>query len=202
MSASLQRRLARLERRFAFETPSAENQQLIAEQWLILLEQGEARGDYSAEPDFPVALACYRQALEEANHEDPPFFPPENFRPNLPMIERILEWRRPRHYPQVQAAWIWLSEFIHRVHNGIPPLTETEFRQLASWFHDNEPMLRQRFQSSGLLPLGDGQTESFANIIFWLRQGPRQPGAGEVAETVRKLKALYGDGIKVSSGDA
>src|SRR6266852_5546745 len=128
MNASLQRRLARLERRFALETSSAETQGLIAEQWLILFEQWEAKGDYAAEPDFPVALACYRRALEEAAHEDPPFYPPENFRPNLPMVERILEWRRPRRYPRVQAARIWLSEFIDRVHNGIPPLTETEFK--------------------------------------------------------------------------
>jgi len=141
-------------------------------------------------------------ALEEAAHEDPPFYPPENFRPNLPMVERILEWRRPRRYPRVQAARIWLSEFIDRVHNGIPPLTETEFKELASWFYDNEPRLRQRFQSSGLLPLGDGRTESFANISCFLSLGPRASGATKVAETVRKLRALHGDGIKVSSGDA
>jgi hypothetical protein len=202
MNASLQRRLVRLERRFALETSSAETQQLIAEQWLLLFQEWEATGDYAAEPDFPLALSCYRQALEQAVHEDPPFYPPEDFRPDLPIVQRILEWRRPRRYPRVQTARNWLSEFIHRVHNGIRPLTEAEFKELASWFHDNEPRLRQRFQSSGLLPLGDGRSESFANIIFWLRQGPREPGAGEAAEVVRKLKTLYGDGIKVSSGDA
>src|SRR5437773_11472916 len=44
MNASFQRRLARLERRFALETPPAENEQLIAEQWLILFQEWEARG--------------------------------------------------------------------------------------------------------------------------------------------------------------
>lgn len=104
-----------------------------------------------------------------------------------------MEWRRPRRYPRVLAAFVWLTEFTHRVHNDIPPLTETEFKELASWFHDNETRLRQLFQSSELLPLGDGQKQSFTNIRFFLGRGPRESGATKVAETVRKIKTLYGD---------
>src|SRR5260370_10952586 len=133
MNASLQRRLVRLERRFALETLSAENQQLIAEQWLILFEQWEAKGDYAAEPDFPLALANFRQAIEDAAHESPPFFPPDDFRTDLALVARVVEWRRPRFYPKVRAAWCWLSVFSHRVHTGIPPLTVQGLGELRHW---------------------------------------------------------------------
>jgi hypothetical protein len=190
MGSSLQRRLVRLERLVALEKPP-ERSEFTQEQWLTLFQEWEAEGDFADEPDFSTALASYRQALEEAAHGSPLFYPPPAFRPDLPIIDRVLEWRRFRRYPKVEAARTWLSEFIHRVHNGIPPLTETEFKELSDWFNANEEKLRQQFPE--LLPLSGERKESYANIRVWLRLGPREFGASKVAQTVRELKALYGD---------
>jgi hypothetical protein len=191
MSVSLQRRIIRLERLVALETPPPERSELTAEQWLTLFQEWEGEGYFATEPDFATALACYRQALEEAAHGSPPFYPSPEFRPELSIIDRVLAWRRFRRYPKVEAARTWLSEFIYRVDNGIPPLTESEFKELSDWFNANEERLRQQF--SELLPLSDGRKESYANIRCWLRLGPREFGASKVAQTVRELKTLYGD---------
>jgi hypothetical protein len=185
MSVSLQRRLVRLEQLVALEKPP-ERSEFTQEEWLTFFQEWEAEGYFAAEPDFSLALSVYQQALEQAVHEDPPFYPPNNFQPGLSIVERLLQWRRTRRYPKVEAARTWLSEFIDRVHNGIPPLTETEFKELSDWFNANEERLRQQF--SELLPLSGGRKESYANIRYWLRLGPREFGAGKAAQTIRELR--------------
>jgi hypothetical protein len=186
------------------EPAQAQYPHYIAEQWLIIFQEEEAKGVYVDERDFPLALASFQQAIEDAGHESPPFFPPEDFRTDLALVERIVEWRRPRFYPKVRAALTWLFEISHRAHNGIPPLTTQEFEELRRWFQANDSKLRKASDRSGLLPLEDGRTVSFANIHFGLQLGPREFGAGELAQTIRKLKGFYGDGEnpKANCGDA
>jgi hypothetical protein len=204
MNISLKRRLVRLERRFGVEASQARYPEYIAEQWLTIFQEEEAKGVYVDERDFPLALASFRQAIEDAGHESPPFFPPEDFRTDLALVERIVEWRRPRFYRKVRSALTWLFEFSHRVYNHIPPVTTQEFEELRRWVEANDSKLRQAYDRSGLLPLGDGRTVNFMNILAGLQWGPRESGAGELAQTIREIKGFYGDeeNLKANCGDA
>ncbi len=57
---------------------------------------------------------------------------------------------------------------------------------------------------SGSLPVGDGRTVNLTNTHFGLQLGPREFGAGELAQIIRKVRAFYGDGedLKANCGDA
>jgi hypothetical protein len=86
----------------------------------------------------------------------------------------------------------------------MPPLTTQEFEELRRWVEANDSKLRQAYDRSGLLPLGDGRTVNFMNILAGLQWGPRESGAGELAQTIREIKDFYGDGenLKANCGDA
>ena len=81
-----------------------------------------------------------------------------------------------------------------RVADGVPPVTEAEFGELADWFDANRERLYGLSLPSQLLDLGDGLVTSTANVRYELARGPRAYRAGEVAEKVRCLKTLYGEG--------
>src|SRR5437868_4753831 len=86
-------------------------------------------GVFDAEPDFPVALAFYRDALRQAHASiDPPFDPPAGFRSDVQFPHARLQcWRTPDRFPHVWGGLDWLSEMLSRVEGGLPPLTEVEF---------------------------------------------------------------------------
>jgi hypothetical protein len=170
---------------------------LTEEDWLACYEDWGRQGHFQGEPDFPSALAAYRQALEQARAgTDPPFDPPDDFMPgldDLPQL-RLLNWRDKYRFPAVHAAWEWLAEMLHRITEGTPPVTEAEFHELAEWFRANDARLYTLSAPSHLLDLGGGRTTDATNVRYQLSKGPRVLRAGEVAEDVRRLRARYGAG--------
>jgi hypothetical protein len=192
----LLRRLQRLEDAAHSAAPAERPHRLTEEDWLHRFEAQEHGGVFAAEPDCPQALAFYRDALRSAQAQaDPPFDPPADFMPNmgdLPEL-RLLNWRTKARFPDVDAGWWWLAEIHERVVSGVPPVTETEFRELAAWFAAHDVQLYQRALPSQLLDLGGGKYTSCADMRYGMAKGPRAFGAGKVAEEVRRLKALYGE---------
>jgi hypothetical protein len=193
----LLRRLQRLEDAAHSAAPAERPHQLTEEDWLHRFEAQEREGDFAAEPDFPAALAFYRDALRRAHAQaDPPFDPPADFMPNLADLPemRLLNWRTKARFPDVDAGWWWLSEMLDRVVSGVPPVTETEFRELAAWFDAHDEQLYRQSLPSQLLDLGGGRCTSSADVRYSLAKGPRAFRAGKVANDVRRLKAINGEG--------
>ncbi len=190
---TLRRRLERLEG--SCKLPASKSGAAFTdEDWLACFADLGLHGFFAGEPDFPTALAWYREAIEDARRKNPPFDPPPDFQPHMDEKRRRLEWRRTRHYPDVQGACLWLLEMTRRVHDGKPSVTEAEFYELASWFNANDARLYRDSPPSQLLDLGDGRQTSNANIRWAISKGPRAIGAGEVAEQLRLLRARYGEG--------
>jgi hypothetical protein len=188
-------RMKRVEAEVRRQTPAPRTARLTEEDWLERYEAWGRAGAFAAEPDFPTALAFYRDALAQAKAQaDPPFDPPADFMPNLADLPdaRLLNWRTRWRFPDVNAGWWWLSEMYDRVISGRPPVTEAEFRELADWFAANDERVYALSLPSQVLDLGGGRRTSSANLRWGLTCGPRARGAGEVAEDLRRLRALYG----------
>jgi hypothetical protein len=169
------------------------------EDWLAVFEAWGRQGCSAVEPDFVTALATYRGALQRAKAQvDPPWEVPAEFMVHQPDL-RLRNWRNSVRFPEVHAAWLWLAEMACRVRDGVPPVSEAEFAELAAWFEANDTRLYHESLPSHCLELGDGRQTSSANIRHSLREGPRVLGAGEVAEDVRRLRAHYGDGPATGS---
>jgi hypothetical protein len=166
------------------------------EDWLELFAEWGRAGAFAAEPDFPVALAFYRDALARAKAQaDPPFDPPADFMPNMADMPdaRLLNWRTRWRFPDVNAGWWWLSEMYDRVISGRPPVTEAEFGELGDWFAANDNRLYELSLPSQILDLGGGRKTSSANLRWGLTGGSRAKGAGKVAEDLRRLRTVYGE---------
>jgi hypothetical protein len=177
--------------------PARPDDWLTEEDWPGRFEAWGRAGLFAGEPDFPAVLAGYRRALAQArSRADPPFDPPADFMSNLADLPhlRLLNWRNRFRIPEVHAAWEWLAELHHRTCTGIPPVIEAEFNESAGWFRDNDDRLARLCQPSGLLELGNGRRITAANLRYGLARGPGVPGAGELAEELRRLKARYGGG--------
>ncbi len=92
----VRQRLNRLERQAALSSKAknAHGDSWSDEDWLARIEQEGQQGVFAHEPDFPVAFATYRQAIERAAAQsDPPFEPPADFMPNLDPHLRLSNWR-------------------------------------------------------------------------------------------------------------
>jgi hypothetical protein len=190
-------RMKRLEAAVRRQTPVPRPARLTEEDWLELSEAWGSAGVFSAEPDFPKALAFYRDALVRAKAQaDPPFDPPADFMANMADLPelRLLNWRTRERFPDVHTGWWWLSEMRGRLTDGTPPVTETEFGELADWFAANDKRLYQLSLPSQVFDLGGGRKTSSANLRWGLACGPRALRSGLLAEDVRRLKALYGEG--------
>jgi hypothetical protein len=193
---ALRQRLRRLEERIrrtvGQNRDAPENlSELTAEDWLERYAAWGEAGHFAAEVDFPTAWAWYRQAVQQARAaRDPPFDPPAEYRPGLPLRQRRREWRRGRHYPGIDAAGWWLFEMLRRVAKGKPPVTEAEFQTLAVWFHAHEAQLGQ---CEHLLDLGTGRKTSVGYLRYRLAQGPRVLGVTEVVEDLRQIRTQYAD---------
>lgn len=164
-------------------------------EWLAAFEELSRQGVFDAEPEFPVALAAYRAALDAARSStDPRFDPPAEFLPGLSGPPLPAEfWRSADRFPELCTALDWLHEMLGRVVEGVPPVTVAEFEELAAWFHANEDRLRERSQPSGVLDLADGRQTSCTNVRCELARGPRAVGAGRIAEDVRGLRERWSE---------
>ncbi len=172
------------------------------EGWLVVFEAWGRQRWSAAEPDFATALADYRDALQRAKAQaDPPWEVPAEF--NMHQVDqpdlRQRNWRNDVRFPELRAAWWWLAEMACRFRDGVPPVSEAEFGDLAAWFEANDKRLYHESLPSQCLELGGGRQTSNGNIRHGLRKGPRGMGAGEVAEDVRRLRARYGDGTAIGS---
>jgi hypothetical protein len=196
--ASQPQRQARKRKDSAKRAPPAGEQQPLDrsdEEWLELFEAMGREGNFDREPDFVVALAFYRDALRKAKEQtDPPFDPPPEFLPEMVKYpyRRLLNWRTKSSFPEVHEGRHWLMGMLCRFVDGIPPVTEGEFRELASWFHANADRLIALSSPSCRLVIGDGRTDSVSNLRYMLEKGPRSVHAGEAAEAVRQLRKRYG----------
>jgi hypothetical protein len=188
---SLEARLAHLEDQTQLNAPPTQRDRLDEDDWLAAFEEWGRQGMFDAEPDFPIALAFLRGALTRAHaSNDPTYDPPADFCPFEKPHLRLEYWRGKERFPDVCNGLTWLFEFHCRVSDGVPPVTEVEFRQLAEWFHANETRLSGLARSE-LLDVGGGRQTACFNIRHRLEHGPRELGAGEVAEDIRQLKARY-----------
>ena len=192
---TMRTRLKRLEVKVRRMQPAEKDRwdDLCEEEWLELFEAWGDEGYFAGEPDFPTALAFYRDALQRAGTQTDP---PDDFLPNLtdlPALRR-LNWRNQVRFPDVHAGWDWLAEMLRRVQEGIPPVSAAEFEVLAHWFQINEDQLYRLAVPSYALEVDAGRTVALANLRYGLRQGVRSSGAGELAEDLRQLRARYGGG--------
>jgi hypothetical protein len=152
---SLAIRLDRLEDRAAARPPAAPAPR-DEEGWLASFEEWGREGHFDHEPDFPVALALFRAALARARASmDPPFDPLPEFRPEqrFPHI-RLEMWRTKERFSEVCAGLDWLSEMLARLVQGIPPVSEAEFAELAAWFRVHDAALYALSLPSELLDVG------------------------------------------------
>ena len=189
----VRQRLNRLERQAALSSKArdAHGDSWSDEDWLARIEHEGEQGFFAGEPDFPVALATYRQAIERAAAQsDPPFEPPADFMPNQDRHPRLLNWRNSFRFPEVHEGWNWLAEMVERVAHNKPAVTEAEFRELEAWFHAHQDALN-REEGGELLDLGNGRRITTTNIRYGLSKGPRALGVTEVVEDLRLLKERY-----------
>ncbi|VTU02531.1 unnamed protein product [Gemmataceae bacterium] len=192
-SRSLGSRLAHLEARVP--TPSFEAAGPRTEdEWLVAFEEMGRDGSFAPEPEFPEALARFRDALAAARAStDPPFDPPPEFEPGHPSPhQRQLNWRTGGRFPDLDAAFLWIAEMVHRVESGIPPVTGDEFRELAAWFAANAARLRQLAGPSEVLELGGGRRTGCGYLRYYLAKGHRADGAGQLAQDIRELRRRCG----------
>jgi hypothetical protein len=166
------------------------------EDWLEQFEAWGKDGSFAHEPDFPAALAFYRDALKQARAQsEPPFDPPADFLRGLPVLPqlRLLYWRTKDRFPVVAEGRDWLGEMLQRRTKNIPPVGEVEFGQLACWLQTNADRLRTLAGPSGLLQVGRGRKDkdTVANLLDGVVAGARVPGAGLLAQRLRWLKAQH-----------
>lgn len=172
--------------------PRADWHDYDEDDWLDQFEQYYENGLAANEPDYPIALDCYREALAEARRQG--FDPPATFLPeDADRRSREKAWRTTERYPDVSAGWDWLSEFVQRGGTAIPPVTEAEFHALGDWFAANEDRLRAIMHPSHYLELGAETYVTLRDIRNDLAKGPRVRGAGEIAETVRRIRQTYAE---------
>ena len=197
---SLTTRLSRLEDRAAARA-AARPKHPDEDGWLEAFERLGREGHFDCEPDFPKALASYRDALARAHASaDPPFDPPPEFMPEqrLPHV-RLRLWRTKEKFPEVWAGLEWLSEMLSRVCDGVPPVSEGEFAELVAWFGAHEAGLAALAGPAELLEAGVHLTWC-ASVRTSLAKGPRAEGSGRAAEDLRQLKARYGSRLPTAGG--
>ncbi len=111
--------------------------ELTPREWLKKFEALGREEPLAAEPDYPVALAAYREALDKAQAD---LRPGEEMPALLARCQGRYQHVEPPP-PEVEAAWKWLAEMLLRPGYGISRVTEAEFRVLAAWFGENADRL-------------------------------------------------------------
>jgi hypothetical protein len=109
----------------------------------------------------------------------------------------LFSWRNDPRFPAVGAGFDWLAALLVRVLDRMPPVTEGAFAELACWFHEHEPQMRERCPATGQLDLGDGGAIRLSDLAFDLKAGPRRVESGRVAESVRRLRTAFEHGTLI-----
>jgi hypothetical protein len=73
--------------------------------------------------------------------------------------------------PEVRAGLDWLSEMLGRLVEGVPPVSEAEFAELAAWFAAHDAGLLALSRPSELLDVGGGRRVWCANIRYYTFRG-------------------------------
>jgi hypothetical protein len=85
-----------------------------------------------------------------------------------------------------------LLELFGRADEGVPPCSAAEFAELAAWLEANgEGLPTTGWQ--GALDAGGGREVTLASLRLQVEQGAGADGSGRAAETIRRLKARYGE---------
>lgn len=195
-------RLCKLETRFE-RIVDAVNPTWSDPEWHDLFAAKGREGFFRRESDFPLALAEYGRSIAEAERVAPEIDPPRNFLIRHPRrIPKLFTWRNDSRFPDVGAGFDWLAALLLRVLDRMPPVTEAAFAELACWFHEHEPRLRDRCPATGQLDPGDGSAIRLSDLAFDLKAGPRRVESGRVAETVRRLRTAFERGTLVEPSSA
>ena len=140
--------------------------------WLKSFEViGAQLGLADREPDFAAALAVYRR------------------------------WTPPYGGAAAERSHEHLCELGRRALDGVPPCSVAEFAVLAAWLADRGPSLPTVNGWKKDLDVGGGATATLSDLTWRVARGAVADGSGEVAETIRKLKAMYPDGAAGSAAD-
>ncbi len=120
---------------------------------------GAELGLAAREPDFAAALAAYRATR-----------PP---------------------YGSEEAGLLHdhLLELGQRALDGVPACSAAEFAELAAWLAANGAALPTVNGWKRDLDLGGGETTTLSSLTWRVARGPTADGSGELAETIRRLKA-------------
>jgi len=188
---TLGRRLQKLESAAQATTPPSD--EWLDEDWLQTFTLWGVPDGLAREPNYPEALAAYRQAIEDAKAQvDPPFDPPPAFLPGRDRYARFRQWRdRPR-FAEVRDCWRWLAAMGMRFYDDEPPVSEAEFASLANWCEANADRLGRLAAPSQLFEWRPGEWTDATNIRRGICSGPRTFDAGRWAEILRALRVRYG----------
>ena len=133
--------------------------------WLKAFEVvGAELGLTTREPDFAAALAIYRK------------------------------WQPPYGGVAAERSHEHLCELGRRALDGVPPCSVVEFAELAAWLAANGASLPTVNGWKKDLDLGDGTTATLSGLTWRVQRGPTAEGSGEVAQTIRRLKARHEGG--------
>lgn len=141
--------------------------------WLRSFEViGAELGLAAREPDFPAALAAYRA-------QRPPY--------------------------GTEAAGVLhdhLCELGRRALDGVPACSAAEFAQLAAWLAEHGATLPTVNGWKKDIEVGGGETATLSGLAWQVARGVTADGSGEVAETIRRLKAKSAAGAPGEANDA
>jgi hypothetical protein len=212
----LRRRIAALERKLAkgpeqSARPGPADEAALG--WLATFEAMGQEGTFDCEPDFPKALAYYREAIRDATapayyrHEGRPRPVPEPYRGRsfvrvdaaghiIPDGVDVNQGVLRRVTCAADEGWDWLTAMALRVTRGVAPVTEAEFLELTDWLGNVLRATDPATFSAGPLEVGTacGAGDGTTPCDLWRamrEQGPRGSEAGEQAEAARRLKGRY-----------
>jgi hypothetical protein len=187
-----------------------------AQVWLVAFEAMGRDGQLDDEPDFAQALAYYRDAVSNPaprfyyRHAGQLMELPHSYKGEsyirladdgtvLPDGADASQGVWSRVFSAADEGWSWLAGIMLRVANGGLPVTVTEYQELTDW-------LDHRLRSLDVLAferrLIDVRTAGGSSCLMtpfnlWLimrDRGPRNAGAAQQADVVRRLQKQYGEG--------
>ena len=102
---------------------------------------------------------------------------------------------RPPYGDEAERLHGHLCELVGRAADKTTPCSAAEFADLAAWLSAHGNALPTVNGWKNDLDLGDGATATLSDLTWRAGQGPTAGGSGKLAETLRKLKARFSDGV-------